>query len=368
MGEMSQEPLEPQTKTWLQRDVLFFADHGHLFDQLLETVSQQRYATFLVLYAEIVQMLTESPDRDSFSRDALRIMALSAQERHAWVGDPAFQIWIGLAFKATNALLRNLTQDQGELIQLLQGFPALLQRIEARQSDSNTQSQPPIRRFEIDPLIALATPPSYEFPIEASKTQLERTGYSLAFFTDVATLALQRIAQTWPACHARFGQLVQLICYLPDGGFRSCSASRYTGVILIAAKDQSILDVEESLVHEWAHQLLYHIVEICPIIDDEVPEASFKLPWSSQERDLYGYFHAFFVYVFLVKYLERVQQRAHNEQLCAQRRMAFILDGLKKALPDLLASQGFTPMGKTLLACLEQELRALDINHAAHPG
>ncbi|WP_261792936.1 aKG-HExxH-type peptide beta-hydroxylase [Pseudomonas chlororaphis] len=250
---------------------------------------------------------------------------------------------------------------QGKLLE----FCDVLKRIDVARDES-----PPVYRFDADPLIAQVTPPSYEFPQdEHLRKQLERGGYSTAFFRDVMQIALLRIQHTWPECHRQWQVLVKAVCYLPDGAFRSCSASRYTGVILLSSRDNSILDMEESLVHEAIHQLLYNIVEVCPVVDPQASrETLFTLPWSGQQRDLYGYFHAFYVYVALVKYLERVKSRPPRELQAARERLGFILRGLVRALPDFAASPDFTPQGRELLENLMREVQDLALRHAALLG
>jgi hypothetical protein len=336
------------------------------FEVLLERVSRNRYTTFVVLYTELFQLFADSPHLADFFEQALNLILLPAREQRLIINDPVFQVWSVLTFHYTNLVLTKKAADTAALEKMLIEFPDVLARLRATDRTQRNNDYPPVYRFDVDPLIMIATPPSYEFPEdEVTRKQLERSGYSLHFFCDVVNIALLRIECTWPACHEQFKKLVKSICYLPDGSFRSCSASRYTGVILLSSRDDSILDLEESLVHEATHQLLYNIVEVCPVIDEQAPrDASFTLPWSGQQRDLYGYFHAFFVYVALVKYLERVRSRSSHELQRAESRLAFILHGLTKALPDFEASGDFTPQGRQLLGNLAQEVRALESKHA----
>jgi HEXXH motif-containing protein len=242
----------------------------------------------------------------------------------------------------------------------------MLVRVKASDSSRVNHYCPPVHRFDVDPLVAIVMPPSYEFPEdEAVRKQLERSGYSVRFFCDVVNIALLRIEHTWPACREQIKKLVKSIFYLPDGSFRSCSASRFTGIILLSSRDDSILDLEESLVHEATHQLLYHIVEACPVVKEETSrEPLYTLPWSGQKRDFYGYFHAFYVYIALVKYLGRVRSRSTDELQRAQNRLLYILRGLIKALPDFEASTEFTPQGRQLLENLAKEVRAQENQYA----
>ncbi|WP_248747407.1 HEXXH motif-containing putative peptide modification protein [Pseudomonas sp. MWU12-2037] len=336
------------------------------FHRLLDRLSQQRYSTFAALYAECFQRFEGNPRLDPFFSSAVHLILLPVTQRRLIINDPVFQIWMALAFQHANAVLTEQADNTTSLQNMLLELPAVLQRITQTAVDHKYSNHPPIRRFNVDPLIAATTPPSYEFPEdESTRKHLERSGYSLHFFRDVVSVALSRIANTWPACYEQFRHLVKLICYLPDSTFRSCSAARYTGVILLSAKDHSILEIEESLVHETTHQLLYSLVEVCPIIDEQrTGERLFSLPWSGLQRDLHGYVHAFFAVLAQVKYLERVRQRPASEMQRAEERMLDILRGLIKALPELEACDEFTPRGRTFMDNLALEVHALRSRHA----
>ncbi len=345
----------------------FLADARYSrFELLLEHVSRNRFTVFMVLYAELFKLLGEDSRLSAFFERAVELVLLPPREQSSIINDPVFQIWAGQAFRLTNHYLVGKSENTVELEKALLEFSDMLDRVKERNTSVAVQSDPPVYRFDADPLIMQATPPSYEFPEdEATRKRLERGGFSSRFFADVVKIALLRIEHTWPACREQMKTLIKSICFLPDGAFRSCSASRYTGVILLAGRDESILDLEESLVHEATHQLLYHIVEVSAVVDpDASQEPSFSLPWSGQKRDLYGYFHAFYVYIALVKYMERVRSRSAEELQRAQNRLLFILRGLIRALPDLQASEDFTPHGRQLLDNLAAEVRAMESKYA----
>jgi hypothetical protein len=336
------------------------------FEVLLEQVSRNRYTCFAALYTELFQLFPRAPQLAEFFEQAFNLIVPPTREQRLIINDPVFQIWNLLASHHTNLVITKKAADTHELEKMLIEFPEMLARVKATDTARPNDYCPPVYRFNVDPLVAIAAPPSYEFPEdEATRKQLEHGGYSVNFFRDVVNIALLRIEHTWPACHEQFRKLVKSICYLPDGSFRSCSASRFTGIILISSRDDSILDLEESLVHEATHQLLYNIVEVCPVLNEEASrEAVCTLPWSGQKRDLYGYFHAFFVYIALVKYMGRVRSRSSRELLRAQKRLVFILQGLIKALPDFEASTDFTPQGRQLLENLIKEVRTLENQYA----
>jgi hypothetical protein len=336
------------------------------FEVLLERVSRNRYTRFVALYTELFQLFPDAPQVAEFFEQAFNLIVPPTREQRLIINDPVFQVWTILTAHYANLVITKKSADTDALEKMLIEFPQMLARVKTTDSARANDYFPPVYRFDVDPLVAVVAPPSYEFPKdEVTRKQLERNGHSVHFFCDVVNIALLRIEHTWPACREQFRKLVKSICYLPDGSFRSCSASRFTGIIFVSSRDDSILDLEESLVHEATHQLLYNIVEVCPVVNEEVSrEALFTLPWSGQKRDFYGYFHAFFVYVALVKYLGRVRSRSSQELQRAQKRLVFILQGLIKALPDFEASADFTPQGRQLLENLAKEVRALESEYA----
>ena len=205
-------------------------------------------------------------------------------------------------------------------------------------------------------------PPSYEVPDDPIKRKAaSQLGHPLGFFRDVVLVALDRIHATWPQARDLFDRMVYAVCYLPDGDFRSCSASRYTGVILISSRDRSLLDLEESLVHEAGHQLLYNIVEVHPVTDSAA-EGQYRLPWSGQFRDLYGYFHAFFIYVLLAQYHERAIHRPGSDGSLAEVRFREILRGLTAAVPNF-KNPHLTLQGQGMVESLAKNVAELETRH-----
>ncbi|WP_239688128.1 aKG-HExxH-type peptide beta-hydroxylase, partial [Pseudomonas asplenii] len=123
--------------------------------------------------------------------------------------------------------------------------------------------------------------------------------------------------------------------------------------------------VEESLVRETAHQLLYCIEEICPIVDPQADEERlYFLPWSNRPCGLAEYFQAFFAQLMRLKYLERVRQRPASEMQRAEHHLVFILRGLGRALATLTGSRELTARGRLLLDNLAEEVLALERHHA----
>ncbi len=322
------------------------------FDTLLDRVWRKRFTTFLAIQGEIDTLCPDDPVADVFLDDAAAVLLRNASARRALVEHPTFNGWLWLTLVDLNHRLVGTETDEAPLRARLASFAPMLARVDA------TPAPPTWHCREIDPIIAETAPPSYENFGEAPPPNW----HSVEFFGDIVDVALDRITETWPAARTRFNRLVRAIAYLPDADFRSCSASRFVGVILISARDQSLLDLEESLVHECAHQHLYHIVEDAPVTDADT-EIMYSLPWSGQMRELYGYFHAFFVYVELSHYYERVLAARPRDKVAAQKRLVEILLGLRASLADFTNNPGFTPSGRELFIALSGDVAALLNRH-----
>ncbi|WP_017903871.1 aKG-HExxH-type peptide beta-hydroxylase, partial [Pseudomonas asplenii] len=314
------------------------------FSRLLDQIDQDRYTTLATLYAEAYRLFPATPELDGFFASTASLILLPAVERRATLNEPAFQIWARRSVCLTYQVLDGVQSARSALLESLRALPELLRRLAQAAAGQRPANRPPVQRFDIDPLIVAELSPCYEFPSDdATRQLLQNSGYCIHFFSDVVNVALSRIALTWPGCHEQFHHLVRLICYLPDGRFRSGSARRYSGAILLSARDHSLLEIEESLVRETAHQLLYGIEEICPVVDPQADEERpYFLPWSNRPCDLADYFQTFFAQLMRVKYLERVRQRPAGEMRRAEEHLVFILRGLCLALPTLSGSRGLT--------------------------
>jgi hypothetical protein len=361
------------TDTQLFAGATFFPDDSpDKWLQLQERVFQVRYAAFVAACMEVHSNFPKLAQRTGFPELAFEILDLAHEDRVRIINAPEFQIWLRRTLTAMNEVLVGKMVTTHKLRKEIDEFSVIYKRLRVPYASEFSidicGKSVPVQRFDIDSTIARATFPSYTFPkYLTQRKKLEKvSGYPLAFFHDIACVALGRIQKTWPEYYQQFANLVQVIGYLPDAEFRSCSASRYTGVIYLSAKDSSLIDVEESLVHEAAHQLLYYIVEVQAIADPDTPvDDMYTLPWSGRQRDFYGYFHAFFIYIALVKYYERVSIRPEYEQKRAQHRMVVILSGLIKALPDFEGNRYFTVFGHELFGNLKKEVLAVQLKYDA---
>lgn len=358
---MSSAVIESVAASEYSPGTLLPGDPAANLDDLLEIVWRNRLTAFLVVYTELFGLCPADCEESGFLAAASATIDSEAGERRAWIGHPAFQVWVWFAMRELSARLRRKTEDPQPLRRRLEEFPRMLGRVRDAVGEAR---RPAFYQLDLDPLIASALPPSYEVPDDpAERKARSQIGHPLAFFRDVAEIALDRIQATWPEARTYFDRLVHAICYLPGADFRSCSASRYTGVILISNRDRSVLDLEESLVHEAGHQLLYNIVEAGEVTDDATDE-QYRLPWSGQMRDFYGYFHAFYIYVLLAQYLERVAAcRTGRDAEFAAERVRHIVRGLIAALPDFDGNPHFTPRGHALLGALKRDVLELALRN-----
>lgn len=210
-------------------------------------------------------------------------------------------------------------------------------------------------RDEVDPLIKHMSPPTYTFTDAPMDNR-----YDIALFGKVADAACYRISQVWPSVGALLPEYIKLFIHIPETNFRSCSASRYAGVVFCSSCDESIIELEESIVHEYCHQVLYERMEMAPHLLKEDDE-QFLLPWSQTTRDFYGFFHAYAVYAYLAYYFKGVMDsHEHTSHFpedveYARNRYAAIMEGLLIAREQSIKPMhhAFTQTGLAALATLE---------------
>src|SRR5207237_1157035 len=67
-------------------------------------------------------------------------------------------------------------------------------------------------RFNVDPLIVdvdSSGDPKSRFPDKSKHEELEKWAYPLISFFEAATIALERIKETWPAAYQEFNKFVR---------------------------------------------------------------------------------------------------------------------------------------------------------------
>lgn len=340
-------------------------------EQFLQEVWKLRQATLVAFCSGLSEKEPALFQGTGLSDGFQTFLSWTPAFRRQFTEYPPFRIWLKQSLRAVASASAHGESGTEAENAYAESKLAELRRIIGRFYVSRSGKEPlkvpgtaiTVERFDVDPLVAEVAPPTYQFPdLEKQHKLEEETAYKLPFFLEVATAALKRIRQSWPEAYLDFNKFVRTLVHVTDGDFRSCSAERYTGVIFLSADDATLFDVEESLIHEYGHQILYNLMELDQVVLDDTTQ-SFKLPWSGQERDFYGYFHAFYIYILLVCYFERLMDHFEKERERATERIADILRGLDKALPDFEASNNFTPMGAKLLEALKREVYQLEEKH-----
>lgn len=311
------------------------ADPTPAVGRLLDEVASLRQSALVAMSLRLMAESPQEPKIQEFAQTVRAFSGLSQAERRRIVDHPAFLVWLRLA-----------TQD-ADFDDRLDEFVRLVGRLTTPSDAARIAGSVEVRRHDVDTLIRTVAPPTYTFANVGDKDNSPngRSAYTLEFFREVADVAFARIGTTWPAVAELFPTVVHTIVHVPDGDFRSASASRYTGVVFLSADDDAILSLEESLVHEFSHQLLYRVMEIDPLITNE-SDTEFRLPWSGAERDYYGFFHAFYIYVVLAMYYGRVAKSRSSERRRAIDRQLEILTGLEAAVPEILRAGRFTRVGE----------------------
>ncbi|MEU7070387.1 HEXXH motif-containing putative peptide modification protein [Streptomyces narbonensis] len=283
-----------------------------------------------------------------FSLETREFLAADTETRRRLMAHPAMGIWLRQAARTPGSELG----QPDSLRRLRDEFVAVRDRCLSGAADdcATVAGSIQVRRYDVDPLIAHIAPPTFDFSARQEKNgngqrAAASAAYPLDFFTQVAAIAMERIATTWPELHTMMPQFVHTLVHVPDGTFRSASAARYNGVVFLAADDDNLLAMEESLVHEFGHQVLYWVMELDPLFSNE-GDTDFELPWSGAERDFYGFYHAFYIYILLAHYYRRVYETRPEHHGEAMSRYREITTGLTAAIPRIRAAGDFTPRGQ----------------------
>lgn len=273
--------------------------------------------------------------------------------------DPVFTAWMNFLGRAF------ARGDESEIRFHCENIAQVMARVKGRLAGEDRHYIPGTRiallQDDFDPYIMAATPPSYNFePLLKSNTGLNGYGHPLALQKELLGLAFDNIEKAWSDLRTQIEDVVQIVGYLPNATFRSCSAARYSGVVYLGNMDERILDIEESLVHEAGHQVLYRLCELVLLVKDGTPKTDdYTLPWSGSKRDLFGFLHAFYIYTLLTKYFWRRAALKEEEYKDCVFRAAVILVGSEKAIPMLLGDDNLSPQGRTLVEALAMDMEAL---------
>jgi hypothetical protein len=295
--------------------------------------------------------------RPILSDELLSRLEKPSEESFAVFDDPVFLIWLRFLHRAA------AESQQDEIIHHSCNLPAVLARVAKRIGGGELRyvegSEIAFQQDDLDPYVALATPPTYDFNHAAQKVPwTERPGHPVDLECELLGLAIQEIGNTWSELKEQVVDVVKIIGYLPDATFRSCSAARYSGIVYLGNMDESILDLEESIVHEAGHQVLYRLAELTPLTMPGTPlEANYVLPWSGSQRDLFGYLHAFYIYALLAKYYLRRLARAGRYARDCQKRALLIAMGCNLAAPTLQRDQNLTEQAHLIVELLSEQMK-----------
>lgn len=290
-------------------------------------------------------------------RDVLRA---APEGEDALYIDPVFSTWVHFFNRAVTR--RSEDEVRFHCARLDEVIGRVKQRLSGGEPHYIAGTQIAVQQGDVDPYIMAATPPSYDFAALAAAEQDGRApGHPLTMQQELLGIAMDNIARAWPELRTQIEEVVQIVGYLPDASFRSCSAARYAGVIYLGNMDERLLDVEESIVHEAGHQVLYRVGELVDLVEPGTSkEADFTLPWSGSKRDLFGFLHAFYIYTLLTKYFWRraaVNDREHRD--CV-RRAALIQIGTRRAVPMLLQAADLSDQGRQLVEVLAEDMARLE--------
>jgi HEXXH motif-containing protein len=293
---------------------------------------------------------------------ANRIELMRTSARGRLMEDPVFAIWLNrMAVGAGKAASRD--GDRTLFDEMLADLPSVLDRVLRLQADPDLPriAGTPIcvQMDDLDPLIQRVTPPSFEFN-ERSLSTLGNQRRLLPRIVQSLSDAFESIQTVAPNVWSQIVALVRIIGYLPDADFRSCSAARYPGVVYLGQGDEVVYEFEESLIHEAAHQYLYRIDEVDPIVDRHAGgSGEYELPWSGAQRDFFGYLHACFIYVALDKYFTQRLEVTNQQAAEVAARRDHIHRGLAAALPEIEGHPALTSRGSGIVAGLSRDLHQL---------
>jgi len=348
----SKDPIEDDQPGFWEGATFLPLDRPSRSDALLEKVYRSHQAAFVAFSLKLSATEPELYLQTGVSECLEKFKQLSADERQRLIEHPPFLIWLKLILSSGSSR-DDLKRRLPELKRIMGSFA---KERDDRSALTTSEAQAQLARFDVDPLIREAALPEYSFPDRDRQREFEdMVVYPMSFFAEMVTIAVKRIERAWPAAQRDFFKFVKLIVDMVDADFTSYSGYNHAGVIFVSTDNSSLVALEEYLIHELGHQILYNVMELDPLVINE-PERMFRLPWSGQERDLCGYFHAFYIYTFMVHYLRRVEGRSKREQRRISDRLSHVLKGLDRATDDLEALDRFTPRGRRLFENLKQSL------------
>ncbi|GDY30548.1 aKG-HExxH-type peptide beta-hydroxylase [Gandjariella thermophila] len=342
--------IPPQVMSHIHDGATYYPDNpAEYYRALRKEVVSLRQSTMVAAALRANHRAGGHPAVQAFVERVRSLAESSTDSRLSLMTHPAFLVWLRQVATLSDAEVDGPPRE--EALHWLGEFHRVCDRCLGSGSGPTpfVENRIPVRRDDVDPLIAEIAPPTYDFsPLQGTEGVCRAaawSAYPLGFFAEAASVALRRCGAVWPELAEMVPHFVHTIVHVPDGEFRSASAARYTGVVFLAADDQTLLELEESLVHEFGHQVLYWVMELDPVILNDT-DTEFALPWSGAERDFYGFYHAFYIYILLALYYDRVRKLRPTERDVATTRLHEIATGLSAAIPEINRAGRFTPLGR----------------------
>jgi hypothetical protein len=353
---MSQGKSDNYSQLWNQATFMPHDLSGRS-DLLRESVAKKLESSFLAFYLWVSAVQPDLHTELGLAQHSARFQSFDYEKQRLFVESPIFRIWLK---QATRSL-----ESRIEVKSTLSELKRVMEVIEkddrhlTLETDCGTIE---LLRFNPDRLILKAVQQDYSFPDEARWKEFEQRGaYPISLFVKTLDAALQRMRLTWFEAFRDFFKFVKIVVDPIDASFKSYSSQELTGVIFVSTNSDPLL-LEEYLIHELGHQILLNVLELDPLVIEEETRRKFSLPWSGKKREIYGYLHAFYIYLMLYNYYGRVKSRSNEEQSTASDRLAYIGDGLVRAIPELEDANLFTPRGKQLFENLKNEAHRLGLN------
>ncbi|MEZ5428756.1 MAG: HEXXH motif-containing putative peptide modification protein [Pyrinomonadaceae bacterium] len=325
-------------------------------DRLLQTVCEKREIDLIAFSLKMISSQPALCQETGFFEGFNILKSASAERRRELIKHPLFVAWFKQTVRAQNEpkrLAEKLTEF-GRVWETTARDDEALLTVEGQRVL--------IRRYEVDPLIMEAAFPEYQLPDRDRRNEIAREViYPERLFAEMLAIALERIKHSWPEAYRNFPRFVKIVVDMIDGEYTSYSSAEHTGAIFVSTDNSPLVALEEFLIHEFGHQILYYLMEVDPLIT-EGDETIYRLPWSGNERDLYGYFHAFYIYILMARYLERVKHRSKREQKRIKARRSHILKGLKQTVEAFEKNENFTDCGRVLFNNLKSEVEQIEEN------
>src|ERR1041385_3760875 len=326
-------------------------------DALLEAVAKKLQSNFVGFCLLVAATQPELYLESGLAEHSARFHSFDYVKRRKFVEHPLFRIWLRQATRSLDST-GEMETTLSELSRVMEGFERDERRLLLETDDGSIE----LLRLNPDPLLLNAVRRDYTFPNERRGRELEQAQmYPISLAVASVHGALERLKTTWFDAFRELFNFVKILVDLIDAKFTSYSSCELTGVIFISTNREPLL-LEEDLIHELGHQILENVMELDPLVIIEERGQTFRLPWSGKEREIYGYLHAFFVYLMLYNYYGRVKTRSIEEQSTASDRLAQIGDGLVRAIPELEHANLFTPRGRELFQNLRNEARLLGLS------